>query len=122
MRVAGIGLRQGASLDSLRAVLAQAEDQAGPVARLAAPADKADHPALRALATARGLPLCGVAVAGVATPSQSPRVQARYGTGSVAEAAALAAAGPGGVIRLARIVAPDDTATCAIAEQRKDNG
>ena len=115
MRVAGIGFRKGASLDSLRAALAAVEALGGRAEALASLPEKAADPALQALAAERGLPLIPVAVQGIATPTQSPRIQAMHGTGSVAEAAALAAAGPGAKITVARISAPDGRATCAMA-------
>lgn len=114
MRVAGIGFRDGAALSSLRAALALAEAQGGPADALATLPEKTD--ALRPLAAERGLPLHGVAVAGVDTPTRSPRIAAMHGTGSVAEAAALVAAGAGARITVARITAPDGMATCAMAE------
>ena len=76
--------------------------------------EKAD--ALRPLAAERDLPLYSVAVAGIETPTRSPRIEAMHGTGSVAEAAALVAAGTGARITVARITAPDGMATCAMAE------
>ncbi|HRO16470.1 MAG TPA: hypothetical protein PLL33_15800, partial [Paracoccus sp. (in: a-proteobacteria)] len=42
--------------------------------------------------------------------------RAAHGTGSVAEAVALAAAGPGARITTRRVVSPDRSATCAIAQ------
>lgn len=47
--------------------------------------------------------------------TRSAASQATYGTGSVAEAAALAAAGPGARLLSARLISPDRLATCAIA-------
>lgn len=116
MRVAGFGFRAGASLACLRGLLAAVEAKGGAAGALAAPPDKARDAALRALAAERGLPLQPVAVAGIETPTHSARIAALHGTGSVAEAAALAAAGPGARITVARIVAPDAMATCAMAE------
>lgn len=114
MRIAGIGLRAGASLATLQALLAQGEALTGArVMALVAPLWRADHRGLRALAQARALPLRFVAVTGIATPTQSPRILARHGTGSVAEAAALAT---GGRLILPRLTAPDGMATLAIAE------
>jgi cobalt-precorrin 5A hydrolase len=54
------------------------------------------------------------AAEGVTT--QSPRVQALRGVGSVAEAAALAAAGPGARLLGPRAVSACGTATAALAE------
>ena len=91
MRIAGLGFRSAASLASLTDAL----DRAGPADALATSTAKAQAPVIVALARARGLPLIGVKVAGIATPTQSARVIAMLGTGSLAEAAALAALGPG---------------------------
>lgn len=117
IRVAGFGHRAAATADTLRDLLTQAEAAAGgPVSALSSlPAKAAPGEPLHALAAERGLPLLGVAVAGIATPSQSARVLARLGTGSLAEAAALAAAGPGARLMLGRITSADGMATCAIA-------
>ena len=119
MRVAGIGFRKGAPLDSLRAVLRAAEAQGGQAEALASLPEKAADPRLQTLAAERGLPLMPVAVAGQTTPTQSPRVLALHATGSVAEAAALAASGAGAKITVARITAPDGMATCAMAETKE---
>lgn len=116
MRVAGFGYRQAAPLAALRALLAQAEAAGGQVDALATLPSKIA--VLQPLAAERGLPLRAVIVTGVATPTQSPRITALHGTGSVAEAAALAAAGAGATITVARISAPDGMATCAIAESK----
>lgn len=110
MRVAGFGMRATAGEDSLRAALAAA----GHADMLAALPQHAVR--VRALADALGLPFRDVAgIAGIPTLTQSPRVQAQFGTGSVAEAVALAAAGPGATLIAARAAAPDRSATCAIA-------
>lgn len=114
MRVAGIGFRDGAGIASLRWVLDAAEARGGTAEALATLPEKAD--ALRPLAAERDLPLYSVAVAGIETPTRSPRIEAMHGTGSVAEAAALVAAGTGARITVARITAPDGMATCAMAE------
>lgn len=114
MRVAGIGYRAAAPMASIAAVLEMAVAQSGPVGALATVAEKADG--LRPLAKERGLTLTTVQVAGVPTPTQSDRVQARFGTGSLAEAAALAAAGPGARLVVGRLVSPDGMATAAVAE------
>lgn len=111
MIVAGIGLRASATADDLRAALALA---ARPPARLALPADKADHPALAAL----DLPVQAVPLADLAgQPAQtaSPHQPARYGPASVAEACALAAAGPGARLLQPRIIGPGQRVTLALA-------
>lgn len=110
MIVAGFGYRSGATPDSLRAALALAQAGAPPVSHVAAPADKL------ALLAALDLPAIAVAVAGIDTPTRSPASLAARGTGSVAEAAALAAAGPGACLLVTRRISPDRMATCAIAQ------
>ncbi|QRZ13323.1 cobalamin biosynthesis protein [Paracoccus methylovorus] len=112
MRVAGIGFRRTASLASLAEALARA----GRADALATSRAKAQAPVIQALAAQTGLPLIAVEVGGIATPTQSPRILALHGTGSLAEAAAIAALGPGARIVTTRITSQDRMATAAIAE------
>ncbi|WJS85175.1 cobalamin biosynthesis protein [Paracoccus sp. TOH] len=112
MRVAGIGFRRAASLASLADALARA----GAAEALATSPAKAQAPVIRALAARTGLPLLAVEIAGIATPTRSPRILTRHGTGSLAEAAALAALGPGARIVAPRVISQDGMATAAIAE------
>lgn len=117
MIVAGFGYRNGATVASLRAVLALAQAGQPRVTRLAAPADKVAL--LAPLAEALALPLTAVSPAELAatpTPTRSPASLAARGTGSVAEAAALAAAGDGATLLAHRHISPDRMATCAIAQ------
>jgi cobalt-precorrin 5A hydrolase len=116
MIVAGFGFRSGASLAALRDALVRAGGADG-VTHLATLEAKAEG--LVPLGLALGLPVVGVADAALraqVTLTQSGRVQALKGVGSVAEAAALAAAGPGARLRGPRVVSADGTATAAIAE------
>ena len=106
MKVLGLGFRRGTGAAAFAPVLLAA----GPVDALATAAEKAQELA----AALPGHRVIGVAVAGVATPTQSARVLALKGTGSVAEAAALRAAGAG-----ARLVLPRQVlggVTFAVAE------
>ena len=117
MIVAGFGFRGGAEVAALRAALGVAGAGCPPVTALAVPDDKT-KPADQ-LAWALALPLIAVAadgVAGVATPTWSAFSLRHRGTGSVAEAVALAAAGPGARLIVRRCISPDRMATCAIAE------
>lgn len=117
MIVAGFGFREGASLASLRAALALAQDGRPPVALLATAADKVA--ALEPLAAALGVPLVGMAhgsLPPIATLTRSAASLSARGTGSVAEACALAAAGPGANLLGPRQVSPDRMATCALAQ------
>ncbi|MEM1429934.1 MAG: cobalamin biosynthesis protein, partial [Pseudomonadota bacterium] len=54
------------------------------------------------------------------TATQSGASRGSYGTGSVAEAAALAAAGPGARLLAPRSVSDDRLATCALAKSRAE--
>ena len=115
MIVAGFGCRAGATAGSLRAALVVASE--GHIATmLAIPADRLGI--ARPLADALDLPLVGIAadtLAAIATPTRSPASLAARGTGSIAEAAALAAAGPGARLLTSRRISPDRMATCALA-------
>lgn len=116
MRVAGFGFRSAAGTASLADALAHALVGAGCADALATAPDKACAAAIRQLAHQTGLPLLAVEVSSTATPTQSPRILARYGTGSLAEAAALAALAPGARLIVPRLTSQDGMATCAIAE------
>ena len=116
MIVAGFGFRSGATLAALQDALARAGGPDG-VTHLATLTSKAEG--LQPLAQALDLPLVALepeALRGIATPTRSGRVEELFGTGSVAEAAALAVAGPGARLRAPRAVSADGTATAAIAE------
>lgn len=116
MIVAGFGFRSGVTLAALQDALSRAGGADG-VTHLATLAAKADG--LAPLGQALGLPVVGVTDAALqaqATLTRSGRVQALKGTGSVAEASALAAAGQGARLRGPRAVSADGTATAAIAE------
>lgn len=112
MRGAGIGFRAAASADALLDALRRA----GTADALATIPGKAAAPAMRALAAQTGLPVIAVEIAGIETPTQSPRIHARHGTGSLAEAAALAALAPGARIVAPRVTSQDGMATAAIAK------
>ena len=117
MIVAGLGFRAEASETDLAAALTQAGPAPDLLATLAA---RAEAPALVGLAQRLGLRVVGLpegALAGMATPTRSARILDRFGTGSVAEAAALVAAGPGARLIRTRIVAgPVTIALAATAE------
>lgn len=120
MRVAGIGFRGAATVASLRDALERA---GGGAELLATAAVKAQAPAARELAARLGVPLHGFerdVLAAQMVLTQSEKVAARFGTGSVAEAAALAAAGPGARLLGPRVVSGDGLATAAIAIGRDE--
>ncbi|MBR0796417.1 cobalamin biosynthesis protein [Bradyrhizobium jicamae] len=118
MRVAGLGFRRDVTLDSLREALVSAGGSEG-LAAVATISDRADTAALKLLARECNVPIKVVpreALAGIVTPTRSTLVQAKFGTGSVAEAAALAAAGRHARLVSRRAVSQDRMATAAIAE------
>ncbi|WP_420586623.1 cobalamin biosynthesis protein [Ruegeria sp.] len=117
MIVAGFGFSSSATADSLRAAFDRAS--AGQtVDALATVADKEGHAALTEFAETTALPLHFIApadLAGQRTLTCSTRSRATYGTGSVAEASALAAAGSGARLASPRQISDDRLATCAVA-------
>jgi cobalt-precorrin 5A hydrolase len=118
MRVAGLGFRKEATVESLREALAAAGGSRG-LDALATVTDKADAHAIVSLARELGLtikPVSGEVLARIETSTRSARIAAMFGTGSLAEAAALAGAGQGSRLISERTVSRDRTATAAIAE------
>ncbi len=120
--VAGIGYRKAATLADLRDALALTG--ATPTA-LASVAVKADGEVMAQLARDMNLPVISVTedqIAKIETITQSARIAARFGTGSLAEAAALVGAGHGmaGVnarLTIPRVQTKNGMATAAIAER-----
>jgi len=115
MIVAGFGFRAGADAASFADALARAAG-ARRVDRFATLADKAA--ALRPFAASRDLPVVAVAPGAARSarvPSRSRASLAATGVASVAEAAALAAAGPGARLLGPRAISADRRATCALA-------
>ena len=115
--VAGFGFRASADVAALEAALASAQRGLPRVTALAVPDDK--YALAAALAGALRLPLIRVdpvALRAALPATRSAASLAARGTGSVAEAAALAAAGPGARLLTHRHISPDRRATCAIAE------
>jgi cobalt-precorrin 5A hydrolase len=118
MRVAGLGFKRDVTLVSLREALVMAGGTDG-IAAVATVSDKAETAALKILAAELNIPVKAVppdVLAGIATPTRSERVMAKFETGSVAEATALAAAGRHARLISTRAVSQDRTATAAIAE------
>lgn len=118
MIVAGLGFRKAATVASLRDALARA---GGAPDALATAADKAEAPALQALSRETRLPVIAVPdLTGQPTATNSARVAALKGTGSVAEAAALAAAGPDARLIAPRVISADRMATAALAQSHSE--
>lgn len=117
MIVAGFGFRETARVESLRDALGQAMT-GEPLTHLSVPEDKAAANSIVALAEQMKLPVLAVsnaAMAAIDTPTQSSVVLEKRGTGSVAEAVALAGAGDGAQLQGPRCISSDRLATCAIA-------
>jgi cobalt-precorrin 5A hydrolase len=120
--IAGIGCRAGASAGEIEAAIAEAlaRTELSPtmLTALATSLAKGDEPGIAAAAAARGLkfvlvPQRDLEAAGARVVTRSERVLALTGVPSVAEAAALAAAGPASRLLGPRVaVGP---ATCALA-------
>jgi cobalt-precorrin 5A hydrolase len=122
MIVAGVGCRRGASAPDIEAAIQAALVRAGITAQaldcIATTAAKQSEAGIAAAATKFGVDVVLVTdaelqAAGGRTTTRSERVLALTGVPSVAEAAALAAAGP-----TARLISPRlviGAATCALA-------
>ena len=116
MIVAGFGFRVSATLASLQNALEQATN--GPIDALAAPADKCRDTCLTELGLAIDVPIIEISTEALQhsqTKTRSAMSERERGTGSVAEAAALAAAGPHARLLTSRHISQDRLATCAIA-------
>ncbi|HEY0328009.1 MAG TPA: cobalamin biosynthesis protein [Rhodopseudomonas sp.] len=119
--VIGLGFRDAAAAVSIGEVIAAARAQAGEAAdAIAVLDDKAAHPALLVAALAAALPIRRVTAADLRRAdadiaTRSATIQRHRGVGSVCEAAALAAAGPGARLIVPRLVSADRTATAAAA-------
>ena len=116
--VVGVGCSTGASAEEVRLLLDAALEEAGlaraSVGTVATIDRRAVHPAVTGL----GLPVRAYApaeLAGVEVPHPSPVVAEAVGTPSVAEAAALLAAGRGGSLVVAKRTSP--SATVAVARR-----
>ena len=122
MIVAGIGCRKGASARDIDAVIDAALAEAGlsvsELTMIATAELKMNEPGIAEVALARGLrveiiPQAQLRKADSRASTSSQRVHELAGVGSVAEAAALAAAGPGAHLIVPRVVL--GPATCALA-------
>jgi len=117
----GVGCRAGVKGEAIAALARRAlaefnapEGQRG----LFTLADKSDEPGMIAAAQALGAPLTALPLEALRAEeprilTRSPAARQRFGAASVAEAAALAGAGPGGRLLGPRLAA--NGATCAVA-------
>ncbi len=123
MIVAGFGFRTSATVSSLADAYAKARGGAQLSASVfATAADKATTPVFQRFATdqqAAVTPVAADDLTAQPTITQSEPAKTVRGTGSVAEAAALAAAGPKARLLAPRAVSDDGKATCALAEGSK---
>jgi cobalt-precorrin 5A hydrolase len=118
----GLGFRKAVTTKSFENLFRQVfnlTELPGPIKALATLDTKALNPALQEFAAAKKVTLIPVSLENLQrqiTPTQSPAAQAAYGLGSIAEAAALAAAGDGSSLIFKRLVSNDKMATCAFAK------
>lgn len=124
--VAGVGFRAATPPEEIVALvhraLMEAGLGAGDLAALATAADRAGAPALHAAAASLGLTPIALDAAALRAVdarvvTRSSRITASRGIGSVAEAAALAGAGPQARLLLPRIASPGATCALAAAEE-----
>ncbi|MCH4561555.1 cobalamin biosynthesis protein [Halomonas sp. EGI 63088] len=114
--VAGFGFRRGALLASLIDALDRLHEHYGAVDRLAA--TRTMWPLVQELGRVRGIAV--ILVADAALPTAITITRSRHswrarGTGSVAEAVALLAAGSGAALLGPRLISMDRLATAAVA-------
>ncbi len=125
--VVGVGSSTDATPEDAAAAVAGALAAGGlsprAVERVATVDRRTAHPAIRAVARSAGVPVVAfspAALDAVAVPTPSPTVRAAVGTGSVAEAAALLAAGPGAELVVPKQVTP--RVTVAVARRARPAG
>ena len=126
MIVAGVGCKRGTTAQeidaAIDAALAAADETRESIGLIATSDGKGSETGIIEAAAGRGIQLvlvkpAALEAAGPRTQSSSPRVKELFGVPSVAEAAALAAAGPEAALLVPRLVV--GPATCALAG-RKD--
>jgi cobalt-precorrin 5A hydrolase len=120
--VAGIGFRRGTAPEEIAALIVRALGEIGAartdLAVVATAADRAAEPSICEAAAKFGLSPCPVEPTALEAcdpkiVTRSARIERLRGVGSLAEAAALAVAGPDGRLALPRIASHG--ATCALA-------
>ncbi|MEM6887335.1 MAG: cobalamin biosynthesis protein [Pseudomonadota bacterium] len=117
MIVAGFGCRQAATQHSFESALNRAMQAASACPDALATLDTKSQQ-LRQLAAQKNLPLLLFdleCLQSQQTMTQSDAAHAVYGTGSIAEAAAIAASGPKARLLSVRVISEDQLATCALA-------
>jgi cobalt-precorrin 5A hydrolase len=119
MIVAGFGFRSAATHASLQDALSRAA-RGQEIDLIATVAEKSRSQCFLELASALSVPLLAVPQAELnlmTTLTVTAAVKRLRGSGSIAEAAALVAAGPGATLLCSRVVSADRMATCAIAKK-----
>lgn len=120
MRIVGIGCRAEATQSALIEAIEMALiASSGPLDAIATTVERAESRMVRAVAKRFNLEIIAVDpadLAGKVTPTQSPRILARFGTGSLAEAVALIAAESSAQLLCSRQISSDGMATAAIAQ------
>ena len=122
----GIGARRGVAAQDVIDLVRRVAGEHGVAmcnVSLCTLESKMDEPGLHEAArelgvTLRFLPLAALRARKARAPTHSPRVQAMFGVGSVAEAAALVGAGPNSRLLAPRVATP--MAACAIAASAED--
>ena len=123
MIVAGVGCRRGTAAAEIGAAISAALERCGlapgALTLIATSSAKGAGPGIQGAASALGLPMVLVEQraledAGERTATRSQRVFLRTGVPSLAEAAALAAAGPAARLIVQRVAVGG--ATCALAQ------
>ena len=110
MIVAGFGFRRGTGMASFHQAYALTKGADA----LATVDDKA--PDLAAFAMSLNVPLIAVAREALEDRPGNPRSRTLFGTGSLAESAALAAAGHGAILIQPRTKSPDGMVVIALAQ------
>jgi len=126
VRVIGFGFRAAADLaslqDAMRRALGAGDAQIDAIVTEAAKSRETVFQDLAQLMQVPGLGVRADDLALMITPTQSQRIQDKFGTGSLAEAAALAAVGPDAELIARRVVSGDGKAVAAIAETKRKAG
>ncbi|MCT4654992.1 MAG: cobalamin biosynthesis protein [Cohaesibacter sp.] len=119
MSILGIGYREQASEASLFEAIEALPVSILDITAIATLEGKRGTPQIAHLAQNLQMPVFYITrteLAAQTTKTQSEQIQALFGTGSLCEAAALAAAGPGATLLASRSISKDRMATAAIAK------
>lgn len=119
-RIVGVGCRSTATQSALVEAIEMAlVATPGPLDAIATTLEKANTPIVKGVARRFNLEIIAIdptELFGQRTSTQSPRILARFGTGSLAEAVALVAAESCAQLLCTRQISSDGMATAAIAQ------